>query len=252
MTKPFEAEYPQLDTKDQIIVALDVATAAEAREIVAELQGKVGAFKIGLQLFTSAGPDLVHEFTNSGLKIFLDLKFHDIPNTVAKAAVEVARLGVWMFNIHTIGGSQMMRQTVEGVRATCDRENIARPLVIGVTVLTSSNQETLREVGIDGDVETEVVELARLAAECGLDGVVASPHEVKAVKSAVTKKDFIVVTPGIRAVFATEDDQKRVTTIGRALANGSDFVVIGRPIVRAGNRVEAVKWIIGEATTADK
>ena len=252
MTKPFEAEYPKPDTKDHIIVALDVATAAEACEIVAELRGHVGAFKIGLQLFTSAGPALVREFTGAGLKIFLDLKFHDIPNTVAKAAVEAARLGVWMFNIHTFGGSDMMRQTVEEVHLACEREGIPRPLVIGVTVLTSSIQETLAEVGIDREIETEVVELARLAAECGLDGVVASPHEVWAVKNAITKKDFVVVTPGIRTGFATDDDQKRVTTFGQAIANGSDFVVIGRPIVRAENRVEAVKRIIGEAGMAGK
>src|SRR5437899_2372494 len=190
MTKPLEAEYPQPNAKDRIIVALDVATAAEAREIVAELHERVGAFKIGLQLFASSGPGLVREFTGAGLKIFLDLKFHDIPNTVVGAAVEAARLGVWMFNVHALGGSEMMRRAADEVRAVCSRENIVKPLVIGVTVVTSATGETLREVGISDDLETEVVRLARLAADCGLDGVVASPHEVESVKLARTKQDL--------------------------------------------------------------
>ena len=251
MIRPHEAQNQNPDAKDRILVALDVATAAEAREIVAELSGKVGGFKIGLQLFSSAGPDIVREFTASGLRIFLDLKFHDIPNTVAMAGVEAARLGVWMFNIHALGGREMMRQTVASVRASCEREEFGRPLIIGVTVLTSADAEAMSEVGIERDLETEVIELARLAAECGLDGVVASPNEVEAVKKAVAK-DFLVVTPGIRADFATDDDQKRVTTFRGALARGSDYVVIGRPILGAANRSEAVKHIIGEINAADQ
>lgn len=247
MTKPLEAEYPQLKINDRIIVALDVATADEARAIVAELRGSVGAFKIGMQLFTSAGPDLVREFATSSLKIFLDLKFHDIPNTVAKAAVEAARLGVWMLNVHTLGGGEMMRQTVEEVDAVCKRETLARPLIIGVTVLTSADRETLRQVGIDREPETVAVELASLAAEYGLDGVVASPLEAEAIRRSNANKDFLIVTPGIRADFATGDDQKRVTTLGKALAIGADFAVIGRPITQAEDRLAALEKIVDSA-----
>ncbi len=252
MTKPFASEYPSLRAKDRIIAALDVAAAVEAREIVAELRDAVGAFKIGSQLFTAAGPDLVREFTASGIKIFLDLKFHDIPNTVANAAVEAARLGVWMLNVHTLGGSEMMKRTVEEVRVACEKEKIARPLVIGVTILTSATDAMLYEVGIDKDVESEVIRLARLAAECGLDGVVASPHEAGAIRKAVTKPDFLIVTPGIRPLSATKDDQKRVKTFAQAIDEGSDFVVIGRPIIQAKDRLEAVKQIVGEVETTQR
>ncbi|MEO6051369.1 MAG: orotidine-5'-phosphate decarboxylase [Pyrinomonadaceae bacterium] len=235
-----------MELKNKIIVALDVQTADEAREITRELSGHVGAFKIGLQLFTAAGAELVREFTKAGNKIFLDLKFHDIPNTVAKASVEAARSGVWMFNVHVSGGGEMMEQTVNQVDETCGREKIARPLIIGVTVLTSSNEEVLREVGAGENVEDQVVKLACLAAECGLDGVVASPHEVKAVRKAVSNNNFLTVTPGIRPTLATRDDHKRVTTFGQAIANGSDYVVIGRPIIKASDRLAAVEAIVGE------
>lgn len=245
MTKPFASEYPVLRPKDRIIAALDVATAAEAREIIGELGSEVGAFKIGSQLFTAAGPALVREFTDAGLRIFLDLKFHDIPNTVANAAVEAARLGVWMLNVHTLGGSEMMKRTVDAVRLACEKEKIARPLVIGVTILTSSTDAVLGEIGIDSGIEEQVAKLARLAADCGLDGVVASPHEIKTIKEAVTKPEFLIVTPGIRLQSATKDDQKRVKTFTEAIDDGADFVVIGRPIIQAKDRSEALKQIIG-------
>src|ERR1043166_1978799 len=185
MTKPLATPYPSLKANERIIAALDVATAAEAREIVTELRGEVGAFKIGSQLFTSAGPELVREFTDAGIRIFLDLKFHDIPNTVANAAVEAARLGVWMLNLHTLGGSEMMKRAVEEIRNVCEREQITRPMVIGVTILTSSTDAVLAEVGIDRDIEKQAVRLARLAAESGLDGVVASAHEAAAIRKSV-------------------------------------------------------------------
>ena len=238
------------DLKSKIIVALDVETAADARSIVSELRGVVGAFKIGLQLFTSGGPDFVRELVDNDTRVFLDLKFHDIPNTVAKASVEAARLGVWMFNIHAAGGSEMMRLAVKEVDDACHAEKIRRPLIIGVTVLTSSNAETMREVGVGGETKDQVIRLARLADECGLDGVVASPHEVEAVKTAVNRKDFLVVTPGIRPTFATDDDQKRVTTPRQAFAAGSDYVVIGRPITQAKDRIEAVNRIVEECEPA--
>jgi len=249
MTQPTEALSRPANVRDRIIVALDVDSADKAREIARELQAAVGAFKIGLQLFAAAGPQLVREFSDAGVKVFLDLKFHDIPNTVAKASVEAARLGVWMFNIHASGGSDMMRQTVAEVGGACESEKIARPLIIGVTVLTSANVYTINEVGIDGDVESQVVRLARLAADCGLDGVVASPQEVGAILNTITGSRFLTVTPGIRPAFATDDDQKRVTTFGQAMANGSDYVVIGRPIVQANDRLAAVEQIVAEIQT---
>lgn len=246
MTTPRESASQIVNAGEKIIVALDVETADEAREITRELSGYVGAFKIGLQLFSAAGPGLVREFTNAGIKVFLDLKFHDIPNTVAKASVEAARLGVWMFNVHAIGGSEMMSMAIKDVGAVCERENITRPLMIAVTVLTSSTQATLEQIGIGGDVKNQVGKLARLAAGCGLDGVVASPQEVQTVRDAVDNRDFLLITPGIRQTLATPDDQRRVTTFGQALANGSDYVVIGRPIVKAQDRIKAVEQIIAE------
>jgi len=249
MTQPTEALSRPANVRDRIIVALDVDSADKAREIARELQAAVGAFKIGLQLFAAAGPQLVREFSDAGINVFLDLKFHDIPNTVAKASVEAARLGVWMFNIHASGGSDMMRQTVAEVGGACESEKIARPLIIGVTVLTSANVYTVNEVGVNGDVESQVVRLARLAADCGLDGVVASPQEVGAILNTITGSKFLTVTPGIRPAFATDDDQKRVTTFGQAMANGSDYVVIGRPIVQANDRLAAVEQIVAEIQT---
>lgn len=240
--------------KEKIIVALDVEAAVEAREIIEELRGEVGAFKIGLQLFTAAGASFVRAAVENNVKIFLDVKFHDIPNTVAKAAIEVARLGVWMFNIHALGGAEMMRKTVESVREVCDKENLNPPKIIGVTVLTSSDQETLRETGIETELNAQVLKLAQLSAQCGLDGVVASPLETGAIRQSV-KNDFLIVTPGIRSSkfkvnssesenqFETSDDQKRVMTASEALAAGADYLVIGRPIVQAADRISVVREI---------
>jgi len=249
MTRAFASEYPQPKARERIIAALDVAARAEAREIVDELRDEVGAFKIGSQLFTAAGPDLVREFTSAGVRIFLDLKFHDIPNTVAKAAIEAARLGVWMLNVHTLGGSRMMMQTVQEVRQACEQEDLERPLMIGVTILTSSGETEMNEIGIKADVPSEVLQLARLAAESGLDGVVASPHESRSIREAVAKPGFIIVTPGIRPASATNDDQRRVTTFMQAIQNGSDYVVIGRPIIQSADRRAAVRQIIDEVET---
>ncbi len=229
-------------SKEKIIVALDVEIASEAREIVAELREEVGAFKIGLQLFTSVGSSFVRELVASGVKIFLDLKFHDIPNTVAKASVEVARLGVWMFNIHALGGGEMMRQTVEAVEDVCERENLVKPKIIGVTILTSSNQETLNQIGIEKEITSQVLNLAQISAKYGLDGVVASPLETKLIRDEIGK-DFLIVTPGIRPKLETKDDQKRVMTAKEAVENGSDYIVIGRPILQAQDRLAAVRQI---------
>lgn len=255
-----------MENKEKIIVALDVETAEKAREIIEELRGEVGAFKIGLQLFTAAGASFVRDLVKSEVKIFLDVKFHDIPNTVAKAAIEAARLGVWMFNVHASGGAEMMRKTNETVREFCDRESLQQPKIIGVTVLTSSNQATLLEVGVKDDLNSQVLNLARLTAKSGLDGVVASPLEIGTIRSGVEQKDFLIVTPGIRnagsepesrnpnAVRTAEtyDDQKRVMTAGEAVKAGADFLVIGRPILQAADKMTAVKEILAEIQIAEK
>jgi len=244
--------------KEKIIVALDVATAAEARQVIAELRGEVGAFKIGLQLFTAAGASFVRETIGAGAKIFLDVKFHDIPNTVAKASVEAARLGVWMFNLHALGGGEMMRKAVEDVREICDKENLTQPKIIAVTVLTSANQATLEEVGIERETTEQVLKLAQLTAKCGLDGVVASPLEIELIRRTIGKKDFLIVTPGIRSlkseaenrIAETSDDQKRVMSATEAIRAGADYLVIGRPILQATDRVSAVRKILEETETA--
>lgn len=236
-------------SKDKIIVALDVETAAEARKIIAETSGEVGAYKIGLQLFTAAGASFVREIVERNVKVFLDVKFHDIPNTVAKASVEAARLGVWMFNIHALGGGEMMRRTVENVREVCAKENLSQPKIIGVTVLTSASRENLHEVGITREIDSQVLNLAQLTAKCGLDGVVASPLEVGAIRQNVEKTDFLIVTPGIRPSFATNDDQKRVMTPKQALSEGADYLVIGRPISAQDDKLSAVRRILEEIET---
>lgn len=241
----------KLKPKEQIIVALDVSTADEAREHITDLREYVGAFKIGLQLFSAVGASFVKEVVADGAKLFLDVKFHDIPNTVAKASVEVARLGVWMFNIHSIGGSEMMRKTVGTVREFCDKENLTQPKIIGVTVLTSSNQQTLHETGINAEVSKQVLNLAKLSAKCGLDGVVASPHEVEIIRQNIENKDFLIVTPGIRSKMTeTFEDQKRVMSPAEAIKCGADYLVIGRPILQADDKISAVKSILEQIENA--
>jgi orotidine-5'-phosphate decarboxylase len=246
MTEPSKAQRRPIKTKDRIIVALDVETAGEARAIVNEIGSSVRAFKIGLQLFTSAGPSFVRELTSAGTRIFLDLKFHDIPNTVAKASVEAARLGVWMFNVHATGGREMMSASAAAVREFCDQTGREMPIILGVTVLTSSNATTLAEGGIESSVGEYVVNLARLSAVSGLSGVVVSAHEAALVRKAVELENFSIVTPGIRPLDATNDDQKRVMTPAEAVSAGSDFLVIGRPITSAADRNEAITKIIQE------
>lgn len=235
---------------ERVIVALDVGTPGEAREIVGELAGYVGGFKIGLQLFMAAGPAFVEEIASAGHRVFLDLKFHDIPNTVAKAGVEAARLGVWMFNVHGSGGREMMYRTVSEVADFCHGIGRDRPLITAVTVLTSIGVETLREIGLDAAPSDQVSRLASLANAAGLDGVVASASEAALIRIAVTRSDFLIVTPGIRPVNATNDDQKRVTTPGTAIIQGADYLVIGRPILSSSDRRSAAAAIVAEVRAA--
>jgi orotidine-5'-phosphate decarboxylase len=232
--------------KNKLIVALDVATASDALRLVSTLRGMVGMFKIGSQLFTAAGPALVREIIDSGERVFLDLKFHDIPNTVAAAGVEATRLGVSIFNVHAAGGSEMMRRTVDGVRECAASEGVSRPLIIAVTVLTSADAATLAEVHPGLDPALLVPRLALLTEASGMDGVVASPREVGVVRSAVKKPDFVVVTPGVRPTGAARFDQKRVTTPREAVLAGADYIVVGRPILEAPDPAQAAQEIIAE------
>ena len=231
---------------NKLIVALDVDTVTRARELFSALREIAGMFKIGTQLFTAAGPMFVREIISAGGRVFLDLKYHDIPNTVAAASIEAARLGVSIFNVHAAGGSEMMRRTAEAVTAVSERENITRPKVIAVTLLTSADASVLAEIGVGNAPENQVVSLARLAATSGLDGVVASPLEVTTIRTAVASKDFMIVTPGVRPLGADANDQKRLMTPAGAIRAGSDYLVVGRPIIEAADPVKTAREILRE------
>ena len=231
---------------DKLIVALDVDTANGALDLFDALHDVAGMFKIGSQLFTAAGPDIVRQIVAKGGRVFLDLKFHDIPNTVAAAGVEATRLGVSIFNVHASGGTEMMKRAAEAVSETAKREGVPKPKVIAVTLLTSLDAAALRQIGINGDAETSVANLARAAATCGLDGVVASPHEIQMIRAAVPNPEFIIVTPGIRPGSVATDDQRRVMTAAEAIRAGADYLVIGRPILNADDPVAAANSIVAE------
>lgn len=236
--------------KDKLIVALDVPTAAEARALVAALRDVVGMFKVGPQLFTTAGPEIVKEIIDAGARVFLDLKFHDIPNQVAGAARAATELAVSMFTLHASGGAEMMRRAAEVAAETASRAGLARPRVVAVTVLTSVDSVTLSEIGMASSPLECVLRLAKLAADSGLDGVVASPLEAKALRSSLTNPGFVLVTPGVRPAGGALDDQKRVTTPAAALSAGADYLVIGRPITGAKDPIEAVRTILAELENA--
>jgi orotidine-5'-phosphate decarboxylase len=232
--------------KNKLIVALDVETAREALNLFSALKDVAGMFKIGSQLFTAAGPAIVREIVGAGGRVFLDLKFHDIPNTVAAAGVEAARLGVSIFDVHACGGSEMMRRTAELVAETSEREGIPRPLIIGITVLTSLDDSTLAEAGFSSNTTGQVERMARLADAAGLDGVVASPHEVKLIRENAKRQDFVIVTPGVRPAGAASDDQRRVMTPAEAVRAGADYLVVGRAILKASDPTLAAHQMIEE------
>ena len=232
--------------KTKLIVALDVETAQKALELSTALRDIVGMFKIGMQLFTAAGPDIVREIIKGGGRVFLDLKYHDIPNTVAAAGVEAARLGVSIFNIHASGGSEMMRRTADAVTAVSQREGLVRPKIIAVTLLTSADAAVLAEIGVVNNPKQQVTTLAQLAAASDLDGVVASPLEITAIRAAVAREEFLIVTPGIRPSGITANDQRRLMTPAGAMSAGSDYLVVGRPIIEASDPTQAAREIIEE------
>ena len=236
--------------RQRLIVALDLADPARARTLATLLAPEVGMFKVGKQLFVNSGPDIVRMIHDLGGEVFLDLKFHDIPNTVAAAAVEATRLGVKLFNIHVSGGREMMRQTAEAVEEVCGKEGLRRPSVLGVTVLTSLDASDLESMGVQGAVAAHVVRLAGMAREAGLAGVVCSAQEVRDIRNACGDS-FMLVTPGIRPAGQQAGDQKRVMTPGDAVRAGIDHIVVGRPITGADDPVEAARAVVAEMSAAE-
>ena len=228
---------------DKIIFALDVAGLQDIERWADCLTGRVGMFKVGKELFTSCGPAAVRAVKERGGEVFLDLKYHDIPNTVSQAVLAAARLGVKLVNLHALGGPEMMEKAAGELHKNFSDSE--RPRILAVTVLTSSTESTLKAVGIEHLVPDMVVRLAKLAKECGMDGVVASPLEIEAIRAACGK-EFLIVTPGVRPSFASTDDQKRIMTPSEAVAAGSDYLVIGRPIAKADDPVKAAELIVDE------
>jgi len=231
------------EARKKIIFALDVHGLDDIDRWAEMLAGKVGMFKVGKELFTACGPAAVKAVQRHGGQVFLDLKYHDIPNTVASAMLEAARLGVQLANLHAMGGAEMMETAVAAVQK--EFSDAERPRLLAVTILTSSTDQTLRQVGIEHSVQDQVVLLALLAKASGMDGVVASPLEIGLIREACGP-DFLIVTPGVRPTFATADDQKRIMTPGEAVSSGADYLVIGRPIAKAADPVQAAECIAAE------
>jgi orotidine-5'-phosphate decarboxylase len=228
-----------------IIVALDFDNCSQALKLVEELKGRIKRFKVGLELFSRCGIEVVKNIKSKGGEVFLDLKYFDIPNTVKSAAKVVIEAGVWMYNVHALGGFDFLREVAEFNREYSDKLGVERPLLIAVTVLTSMNEDDLKSIGINSSVNDTVLRLAELSKKAGLDGVVCSAKEVRLIKENLGK-DFITVTPGIRPSWAEKNDQKRVVTPKDALNLGTDYIVIGRPITRAPNPALAVEKILEE------
>lgn len=231
------------NARDRLIVALDVPTAGEAIDLAERLAGEISFFKIGLQLYTAEGPEIVRRVQAAGAQVFLDLKLFDIPNTVGKAVAAAAGLGVSMLTLHLAGGRRM----IEAAVTACPPEL----LLLGVTVLTSSDHETLRETGVDAAVADQALRLAALGADAGINGLVASPHELGVLRERVGS-DVKIVTPGVRPTWSAADDQKRFTTPAEAVQRGADYLVIGRPITAHADPPEAARKIIAEIAALDR
>lgn len=240
-----------MSAMDKLLVALDVESGARALELVSELRSVVGGFKVGSRLFTLEGPVLVRTIVESGARVFLDLKFHDIPNTVAQAVDSAVQSGAWMINVHASGGIPMMQAAGEAGRNAAARLGRPAPLLIAVTVLTSMDEGTLCEVGVQRPLREHVMALARMTQEAGLDGVVASPQETAAIRAACGR-EFVIVTPGIRGASAgTErNDQSRTMGPAEAVEAGASYIVVGRPIIAATDPRQAAESIAAELNRA--
>lgn len=225
-----------------IICAIDTKDVGEAKALCESLKPYVGMVKLGLEFFTMNGPQGIKEISQLEIPIFLDMKFHDIPNTVAEAVTSAVRLGVSIITIHTLGGEDMMRAAAEAAANEAARLQISKPLIAGVTILTSMDKDDITDIGLDRPVISQVEILAKLAKKSGLDGVVCSSHEIAKVKE-VCGQDFKTIVPGIRPATAQTGDQKRVMTPAEAISNGADYLVIGRPITKADSPEQAAKSI---------
>lgn len=243
----FKKEY---SPKDRLVLALDVDTREEAQQLISELKDYVGTFKVGLQLLTSEGPEIVKMIQDEGCNIFYDGKFHDIPNTVAKASANATRLGVNIFDIHTTGGAKMISAAVEETKAVSQELGIAKPTVLGITVLSSISAEALySELKVAFPIEEYVSWLSILAKHCDLDGVVASVNEAKVIRE-VCDDNFVILCPGIRPEWAAKNDQARIATPTEAIEKGADLIVVGRPITAASCRKSAAQKILEELEAA--
>ena len=229
-----------LQARDRLIVALDVPSAAQARQVVQTLGEAISTYKIGKQLFTAEGPGIVRELVSSGRKVFLDLKFHDIPNTVAAAVSSAAALGVSMLTVHASGGSKMLKGAVDAAQ-----QSAAKPIILAVTVLTSIGEADLQEIGVSGNVLSQVLRLGALARSAGCGGLVASAHEARELRRELGD-GFEIVTPGVRPAGAAKGDQTRVLMPAQAIQAGATRLVVGRPITEAGKPAEAAKQILAE------
>jgi orotidine-5'-phosphate decarboxylase len=235
-----------MNSQDRLIVALDVPGATQARQIVQTIGDAATTYKIGKQLFTAEGPQVVRDLVASGRKVFLDLKYHDIPNTVAAAVRSAAELGVSMMTVHASGGSKMLRAAVEAASQSPAK---TKPMVLAVTVLTSLSDSDLLELGIAGDVLSQVLRLGALARAAGCGGLVASAQEARELRKALGE-DFAIVTPGVRPAGASAGDQARVVTPKDAIAAGATYLVVGRPILEAPNPAQAAQQIADEIAAA--
>jgi orotidine-5'-phosphate decarboxylase len=242
---PFLSSRQRGAAKNRLIFALDVASMVEVKEYVSLLVNEVGLFKVGKQLFLHAGPRVIHLIQDKGGQVFLDLKFHDIPRTVAKAGLEATRLGVRMFDLHASGSLEMMHRTVAEVNKVCRAENLRRPKILAVTVLTSLSKEDLKRTGVITGVENQVVRLAKLAKEAGMDGVVASPLEITRIRRECGN-NLLLVVPGVRSHGEAWDDQKRVLTPEEAIRSGADYLVVGTSIRDARDPRGAARQIVAE------
>lgn len=231
---------------EKLIVALDVSTRDQAFELVKQLDGEVGAFKIGMQLYNSEGPDIVRDIQRIGGKVFVDLKFHDIPNTVGQTSRVMVRREAFMFTLHASGGFKMLKAAADSCADEAALLKVDKPLLLAVTVLTSISQDAFNnEIGLSGTIEQQVTKWAALAKQAGIDGVVCSPWEISAIRHACGE-NLLIVTPGVRPAWAAKGDQERIMTPKEAIARGASYLVVGRPITAHTNPVEAVKMIVAE------